>query len=638
MAVNQLIKENLLIKCNLIMTETLNKSWEIWKFLKLNAGLDDKYYDISLVAELKRNLCLDFNKDIIKELKLHNVSVERFVYAFLKAIEPYSLMMKEIYSFFYLHGVKGSNNKMRIEYDFGNGIEKLDFDLKHFKDSILKINKLWNYYIVYNLNVDSLWGIHRILQRYDDIVINDLKVTSWIDMNEKNRTLSEIPQYNIPKITNNIDPLLNTVWNIWSGVVEECLKYGKSYEDLRKVESNIQSSELSDNFLEVTYKKLDLKTLISITSDRWPTSVLRRLAGFFQIIKKDSLNKEVKETIDELQSFIDGIPNSKIKKSKLIREFIDIINLPFWKKRYELYQTWILALLDTTLSDYKRTIHHKGGRLVMKFSGTHVSTVETINGNFLIWSELKSPLKNPVGKGRKANIQPDYSIASEPVSEIDNTVLAIECKQYKVPKNRTFSEAITDYAAGRPKAKIILVNYGPIQQNLFQYLNKGVRKRSTAIGNLRPNQSKNIAMFKEAILESLPLPILVSKDFLGIKNLDEIDQIIVDISSSMESILIESNVENLLNKLSIFYPNAKLLAVDVLIRYEGDNFNSNIQSVLKLDKKSNTNLTSALYNRDLTKSIIITDEDGKNQLVENDMMSRLIIEIITAKKMTFHFK
>ena len=43
------------------------------------------------------------------------------------------------------------------------------------------------------------------------------------------------------------------------------------------------------------------------------------------------------------------------------------------------------------------------GALVLKFSGTQVGSFETEKGIVHIWSELRSPLKNPIRQGSKGH-------------------------------------------------------------------------------------------------------------------------------------------------------------------------------------------------------------------------------------------
>ena len=331
-------------------------------------------------------------------------------------------------------------------------------------------------------------------------------------------------------------------------------------------------------------------------------------------------------TLDQIIKLFSSLPYWEEKRESLLKEFLELLNLPIWEKRHELYQTWVLTQIDKALLDYERVIHHCGGELLLTFYGTHIGTVETEKGRVHIWSELRSPLENPIGKGRKKHIQPDYSLTFEPITSPSQTITAIECKQYRKANPKNFAEALIDYANGRPNANVLLVNYGAIPANISEKIDDNLKIRTFILGNFMPNQKKQIESFKQYIIDSLPKP----AEKLSTEHLIRgfhFDLIAVDISGSMEEILDQKWVQNTLEILIMTFPNAKLLAIDIDIEKEWPKAKGALEELLKIPRKYQTHLASVLSNYDISRAIIVTDSDGWDQLRNAPSRPFLVLEM-----------
>ena len=119
-----------------------------------------------------------------------------------------------------------------------------------------------------------------------------------------------------------------------------------------------------------------------------------------------------------------------------------------------------------------------------------------------IWTELKTIYASPIGKSRKKHIQPDYTLAVQPISEPSSSIAVIECKQYKKNNTKNFSDAVIDYANGRPKANVFLTNYGPISKNVLSKLNTDITSRSHLLEYVRPN-SPSCRQFQRILHETV---------------------------------------------------------------------------------------------------------------------------------------
>lgn len=637
------------------LKDLLNTSWEIWDFLIEKAGLDVKNYDLHIVGELCKGLNIPLPyKDIKMELRERNISPELFIGAFLKAIQPYAQMMADLCVFFYLHGVKRTNKEMKILFDFGKGQEDLGFDLKHFREILWKYRKISRYVTIYGWDHNTLWSLAEIFRdfwRYDP---QDSIAKDWLFNYGENREFN-FPLPILPATeVDEIDLWLQRVGQVWANIILECRKYGSNRDDFKKYAQTQQrerpeipegerkeSYEVIRRSQEIPdFKEWDTRTLFVLDSDRWPESMLRGLFGFTEKlieIPEAERPEEAQPVIQQIQGLFSNLPRWEGEREVLIKELLELLNLPIWNRRHELYQTWVLTQIDKALEDYPRTIYHVNGALILRFSGTHVGTLETERGRIHLWSELRSLLANPLGKGRKGHIQPDYSLTFEPITAPSQTVVAIECKQYRRANPKNFADALIDYARGRPNAKVLLVNYGSIPKKILDRIDNNLKAQTLTVGNLMPNRLKEIEIFKQLLRESLPEPIVKGEVREALKEM-QFNLIVVDISGSMRNVLDEERTLRTLQIIVNTFPTAKLLAIDTKVKREWQKAKIGLQELLDLPRNGGTDLLSAVTVSDLEHAVILTDDDGWNQLSNMSVPPYLVIEVGSEKTLYFHFR
>ena len=116
---------------------------------------------------------------------------------------------------------------------------------------------------------------------------------------------------------------------------------------------------------------------------------------------------------------------------------------------------------------------------------------------------MRSPLDNPVGRGRVAGIQPDFAVVKMDDRE-RTAVLVVECKQYRVAAPKRFRDALTDYARGAPIAEVVLVNYGPAKHTITEHMDNELAERAHPIGEFRPDSSSgSVVFFRELAVSAL---------------------------------------------------------------------------------------------------------------------------------------
>ena len=149
-----------------------------------------------------------------------------------------------------------------------------------------------------------------------------------------------------------------------------------------------------------------------------------------------------------------------------------------------------------------------------------------------LFSERKTALQYPVGKGRKNNVQPDYGLwRAERYGE--RCSLVVEVKHYKRPDGRNFRDALVDYARAHPDAVAMLVNYGPV--GLSEELPYALRRRCQTVDHLNPRNKQAKDQFRKAVRAQIGEPARTVGRLVAGGGLPR--SVIVDTSASMVQVL-----------------------------------------------------------------------------------------------------
>jgi hypothetical protein len=168
----------------------------------------------------------------------------------------------------------------------------------------------------------------------------------------------------------------------------------------------------------------------------------------------------------------------------------DVLSLPVWQRRHELYAVWVASLITRTLGPLGVDFHCPGGVLSFPFKATHLASIgDPPAARPELWSELRTPAVEPTGK-RVSSVQPDYRLRRPPEcadgGSVAADVLVIECKQYRRSSTRNFADALTDYGKASATAEILLSNYGPVSPRVRAAIAPEVVERCHPIGQVHP--------------------------------------------------------------------------------------------------------------------------------------------------------
>jgi hypothetical protein len=219
-----------------------------------------------------------------------------------------------------------------------------------------------------------------------------------------------------------------------------------------------------------------------------------------------------------------------------------ILSLPVWRRRHELYAVWIATEMVRALDGHDVELHHEDGSIVFAFKDTVVATVRSAAPERTLVAERRTPLADPVGKGRTGAVQPDYGVWSEGRGG-QRCDLIVEVKHYKREAKGPFRDVLIDYTRAHPGAQVVLVNHGPASAQ-DEGLDRDAARRSEVLGDLTPTNRSQRDALAALVREAVGEPAL--RAFAGGFRPNSV--LAVDVSGSMVDWLASDDFERLLTR------------------------------------------------------------------------------------------
>lgn len=621
--------------------EPINDAADLWTALNLKAGIDEFFYDKDLVEGndslegIYQLLKIKKKDSFIEDLANNNVTVEKLINALFSVLQPYGMMMNDLCVFFEKYKIYKEDKTLQIEFDFSETEkDNLNFNLENFRGYISKIEKVKSLYIDNELSNDHLWNLKNIFHfELEQIMSSDIDVNSWIDEFERNGRI-EMPNLILPKTgSDQLDSQLDFSMRIWKSYVITCRNVSESRRSAQKILASLLNKE---DFID----SWPVKTLYYPLTDAWPVAFINSI--FYRVEQLN--NREGQEKIiaisqlaTNLGVFLDSFPIITSSVDSIVDELADLLNLPIWGKRHELYSAWILTNIDKSFHGFPLDVHHINGVLKIPFKPTKLITIHSIKGDLMVFSEMLTEVANLQSKKRKDHVQPDYVIFENDNNK-ENALAVIEVKQYRTPSNSNFGDAIRDYSIAFSNAYVILVNYGRISKSLqFPYTSRNI-----AYGNVYPDSP----IQKDFISKLQQLyPKSVLPNFFPLKFFDELryydaKNIIVDISNSMSMYDPRGKtLEAVLFTLFTCTQIDTLQAVDNVVRKIWNTpSKEDILKLLKLEQGNSTDFNELLPEKYVDGLVVITDEEGSRQIENYRKSPYLLIVINGIESVSFSFE
>lgn len=499
----------------------IETTMDLWNVFEKATNLKKNFFDKELERQIRENLKFTDSESIRKNLKKGNISIVSLLNAILTAMQPFSQMMCDLLKMFENASAKQRDCNLQICMGFEDENNNWGFSLEEFRQDKEKTvqtcrtveaqipRDLWRLNEIYADSINCNNCNNNISYNCIKFNCNTCKtdkpqnctILKFTDQNDiaqwqheycQNEKLPDFvpqrPSMGIP----NLDKWTAKCWNIFEIVVAGCRHAYDDKEDQYKTILEEGFRNDGNEFWKADQKSWTSEFLHTITC----------VANIFQnVLSKKEAEEVAERLVNDLKNYFKDAKEDKIDiLQTAIANLTEILNLPFWKRRHELYAAWVSTQIVEALQDRDVEFQVIDNKLSFSQRDSHIATCTGLCPPLEIWSELRTNAKKLIGNGRKKVIQLDYTLAVPSATEQDNTAVVIECKQYEKPNIKNFRDAVIDYANGKPQAGIMLVGYGNIPNKMYEKIEEQIKSRVVDFSFMRPG-SVAAKEFKEKLRE-----------------------------------------------------------------------------------------------------------------------------------------
>lgn len=577
------------------MNEIHRDSLAAWIDFQQRGGIELQGRDEGLDDELKNRLMPSAQS---LEEALQTTTTDDFVSIFFSVLEPFVAMFRAILDFF----EKAAATEGREQWNIM--VDDVDFKLIDF----LRFLKKWDS-VPCEIEVPAVdfQGAWLVSQAIDDIpemkIIYQSAGPYWSGISDIDKWLrayragvyEELPQSLAPS---RLGPGYADAAAL-ALVALKVIRQGYASREALIAEHRARSFHMD------RADALSPRTIAQNETDFWLQSLVSVLAC------SQTLPSALQEKLgNRLKDKFAPYPRKKFNVQITVADLQAYLSLPVWKKRHELYAVWIATEIVNAVPDHRCEIHSEDGRIVFAFRETIVATIKSSWPPVKLISERRVPLAAPVGKGRSANVQPDYGLwRSE--GGVETCGLVVEVKHYKRSASSSFGDVLIDYARAFPTAEVYLVNHGPVG-HATKDMPRELLRRCNTIKELTASNSSAREELRKAVRKYVGDPVIKLAKTPGSPRADTV--LAVDVSASMRSYLSSPTFSKIVQEIvDERCEMAALIDIDVRTLVQLEELPTAIEAAIDggstdLDKPIRKLLTT------FDRAIVVTDDEGANTL------------------------
>lgn len=394
------------------------------------------------------------------------VSTEQLLIEVLKTQGGFALMMQDILRLLIIADARQSTRHLSVEFKFDKVSDPIKNTLEQFRASAERFQRVQEKRPKLP-NDKVMWGLSAILRKF---------LTS--------------PPANPPAGFTPVAPIsrtghadLDSELQFLSGLVSGFISLWQSYGSTRK-----QVGDVARSMTAADRDDPALRAQLNAATDFWDVGVIAGAQAMVDEVLSGGLAAE--DALKMLKDEFRYIEWGSVWVESTVQELLDLLQLPIWCRRHELYSVWVGTRLLEAVSSAVPDMHFHpvDGVLSFEFGGSRLASFNWGNAQFDVWAELRSHLVGTSAK-RKKGIQPDFRVLRAELSKSVNaqTVYVLECKHYLQASTANFVQAASDYARSCPNATVHVVNHGPVDaQALTAALPVGLQAKAKFIGSATP--------------------------------------------------------------------------------------------------------------------------------------------------------
>lgn len=450
--------------------------------------------DDALISELAKRLkCPDTN--LQRYLDNSNISAQDFLIEFIGVSQPFAMMFSEIWDYVSVYTGDSFSESIAIRFGFPDSTDQTVINLEQFRryveeiGKIISITRIWTKKAIY-----QLYGLYRILLRegFDGRIKNIYK---------------EGDPFSLPKIIvkdHPFDHIAASINNLFQTNIDAFVK--KSRLDIFEHEFKYKDEELVNN------EKLTFPTRC-LTADLLPFWI--EVFDMYDCISDETKNMAMEFYEKQIKSLLD---REKRVRIGTLKKGINIIDLPFWRHRWHIYEIWGTIITLQGLKEYRPVLRIKNNMLPFDaYNPAIIADLKTKDyKKACVSMQVTTPYKTPT----RTAIKPDLRVCFSHEFVPNNSAVIVEFKQRLKMTKQHVLDVATAYNNGSPKAKgVIILNYDNFNEEVK--LPGGCK----ILSDVHPSNKAALDEFKNALLNASQRALLLPK----LENI----AILLDVSASM---------------------------------------------------------------------------------------------------------
>lgn len=422
------------------------------------------------------------------------VSSEQLLIEVLRSQGEFAKMMQDILDVLITAEARQASHQLSVEFKFDNVTDPIKATLEQFREAV--------------------HHTQRVLEKRPKLPNNNLM---W-PLSEVLRSFLPAFPKSLPK---DFPPVSAITPTGHIGLDAQLASIARLVSDFRALwkrhgTTRQQMGDAARSLPDTDWEVDVLRGQLYAATDYWDVGVLSGAQEISRQVISGQLAPE--EAFEKMVDALSRIEWAEVWVEHTIQELLDVLNLPAWRRRHELYSVWVgtrmLKVVESVAPDMH--FHPVNGVLSFEFGGSRLATFNWNNKQFDIWAELRSALVGRSSK-RKKGIQPDFRVLQSALSASANaqTTYVLECKHYLNASTSNFTQAAADYARSCPNAVVHVVNHGPADESALRAaLPIELQSCARFIGSATPlreaaTQALSNAI-RDALFPGLRLPLLGS--------------------------------------------------------------------------------------------------------------------------------
>ena len=481
---------------------------DAWDYLALHAGMetrlagksrprDESLPDAVLSELLKDRPARTPHADLRALLAdpAAGISIEDLVLAVLGVVRPYSRMMSSILETLALAGAASAGDHVRLRFNFDEHEEPLVETLKHFRETAQRTIEVLQRA---QLQLPPTELLRQINSKLRELLAN-FRFPDWGSLREDFDNLPDLEPSGHQELDGIGQALVQSANLMRRFLKSQGANRRAVYEHWRQALDAAPADPVVQERFAMAADGTDFQD-----------SALWNLAGCVADgVREGALDGG--DICSELRPLADRLPRRDEWLSQTLQDLLDILNLPVWQRRHELYSVWVGCHLLQQAKRHAEDFHFHtpDGELSFSFGGSKLGSYTWNAERFDVWAELRSDLvKGLLQSKRQEGIQPDFRVLKAGIyGDNDATRLVLEVKHYLRPGARNFTEAVNDYARSCRTARVALVNYGPLDEaTLRPRLEPGRENQVHFFGDVRPDADDTQVRQFDAFLAGVLFP------------------------------------------------------------------------------------------------------------------------------------